>query len=129
MIKYIVRYCAMKMLKKADIIVIIAFLAVAGMLFITPVFSKGGRYVKITQDGQSSVYPVNENREIDIDSSGYKLTVVIENSEIYVKDAECPDKICEKTGRIKEGGSIVCIPAKVIVEFTESAGDNDALVG
>lgn len=129
MIKYILMYYVMKLLKKADIIVIVAFLTVAGVLFALPAFNKNGGYVSITQDGKSSVYSVNENRIIDISSNGYNLTVVIEDKEVYIKDADCPDKVCKKTGKIRAGGSIVCIPARVIVEFAESAGDGDALAG
>lgn len=129
MIKYILMYYVMKVLKKADIIVIVAFLTLAGVLFALPTVFRNGGYVKITQEGNSSIYSVNENRIIDVNSNGYNLTVVIEDKEVYIKDADCPDKVCEKTGKIKDGGSIVCIPARVIVEFTESAGDGDALAG
>ncbi len=129
MVKYILMNYVMKLLKKADIIVIVAFLTVAGVLFAAPAFYRNGGYVKITQEDRSSVYSVNENRIIDVNSNSYNLTVVIENKEVYIRDADCPDKVCKKTGKIRAGGSIVCIPARVIVEFTESTGDGDALAG
>ena len=43
-----------------------------------------------------------------------------------MEDADCPDRLCVKQGRIKKvGESIVCLPHKVVIEIVgekEEAG-------
>ncbi|MBP5404927.1 MAG: NusG domain II-containing protein [Clostridia bacterium] len=46
------------------------------------------------------------------------LTLHVEDGELWVEDADCPDKICEKTGRIsKKGQNIVCLPNRVVIKI------------
>ena len=60
---------------------------------------------------------------------GGSNTVVIENGTVYMKDADCPDKLCEKTGKIsKNGETIVCLPHRVVVEIQGGEGNVDSLV-
>lgn len=119
----------MKMLKKADTVLIIAFLALAVVMLFAELIPKESGGVKIMHDGVSDIYPLNENRDISVTSNGYKLTVSISDGTVYVKSADCPDKVCQRTGKINGSGSIVCIPAKVTVEFTDDINENDAFVG
>ena len=45
-------------------------------------------------------------------------TVVIENGEVYMKDADCKNRVCVKQGIIvKTGESIVCLPNRVTAEI------------
>lgn len=56
-----------------------------------------------------------------------KLTVVIENAEVYVEDAVCPDRLCEKHAPIRQAGrSIVCLPSQIVVSL-EGTGQVDAI--
>lgn len=51
------------------------------------------------------------------------LTVHIRGGKVWVSDADCPDKVCERTGEIgRSGQSIVCLPNGVAVRIT---GDGD----
>ncbi|MEY8762249.1 MULTISPECIES: NusG domain II-containing protein [Clostridium] len=44
--------------------------------------------------------------------------VEVENGRIRISEADCPDKICVKTGWIsKPGQSIVCLPHKLIIKI------------
>ncbi|MBQ1947168.1 MAG: NusG domain II-containing protein [Clostridia bacterium] len=57
-----------------------------------------------------------------------KLTVVIENGEVYVEEAVCPDHLCEKHAPIRQAGrSIVCLPSQIVVSL-EGTGQVDAIV-
>ena len=68
--------------------------------------------------------PLNENLKINIDD---KNIVVVENGSCYMKWADCPDKICVKTGKISDNSkSIVCIPNKVMVKVLKKS-DIDAI--
>lgn len=106
---------------KAADAVLIALLAVAAIIFsVFGLFTgQKGDNVRIDANGKTYVYSLSENREIVLDS----LTVVIENGKVYVKDANCSDKICEHTGKIdKVNQSIVCLPGNVVIVI-EGEGD------
>lgn len=118
----------MKLAKKADAVIIFVFIMLAVAMLFALLSSGDGERVKIAHDGVCDIYPTNENREIELVSNGNHLTVIIDNGEVYVKEADCPDKICVNTGRIKNG-SIVCLPAHVVIEFVHGDGENDAYAG
>ncbi|MFR4337598.1 MAG: NusG domain II-containing protein [Lachnospira pectinoschiza] len=43
-------------------------------------------------------------------------------------DADCPDKLCVKTGMIsKTGETIVCLPHRVVVEIIGAAADDSGV--
>lgn len=74
--------------------------------------------VTIVSDGKiAAELPLCEDTEISVKG---KNTVKIENGSVYVSDADCPDKLCVKQGKIgKSGGTIVCLPNKLTVEVKE----------
>ena len=46
-----------------------------------------------------------------------------------MEDADCPDKVCVKTGKIKNPGqTIVCLPHRTVIEITGDNADIDAAV-
>ncbi|HOK33476.1 MAG TPA: NusG domain II-containing protein [Fervidobacterium sp.] len=47
----------------------------------------------------------------------YVTTLHYDGNSIWVTDSNCPDKICEKMGKVGQGGSIICVPNKMIIEF------------
>ena len=102
-----------KPVRLVDVIVMAVVTAAALALAITGALGgKKGAAVTITEDGKTQEYPLGENRTITLRS----LTVVIENGEAYVINPDCPDKICEHSGRISQvNQSIVCLPAGVVV--------------
>ena len=63
--------------------------------------------------------PITENCEINV---GNTNTVVIENGYAYMKSADCPDKTCVHTGKIKDNSrDIICLPNKVRVTVTKKS--------
>ena len=68
--------------------------------------------------------------EIEIDGE-YPLILIIDKTGVCVKNAHCPDKICERTGKITAvSQSIVCLPARVSVELiSRDGGGTDAMTG
>ncbi len=53
-------------------------------------------------------------------------TAVIENEKITVSEANCPDRICAKTGFIeKPGQSITCLPHKLYIEIVGKLAEED----
>ncbi len=56
-------------------------------------------------------------------------TVLVEHGQISMKSADCPDQVCVKQGKIKNGTyPIVCLPNKVEIKIT-SKSDIDAVTG
>ncbi|MGN1202949.1 MAG: NusG domain II-containing protein [Eubacterium sp.] len=107
-------------MKKADIILIAAVIAVAGVLifFLYGVNSDSGAYVRIEIDGEvSETLPLDTDatREIITDNGGTN-TLVIKDGYAKMTDANCPDGICVNHQKIKRNGeSIICLPHKVVV--------------
>ncbi|HHY98042.1 MAG TPA: NusG domain II-containing protein [Firmicutes bacterium] len=116
------------MLKKGDIILISIFiiLALCGFALSSIKTASGrGNRVVIKVDGKeyarlSLSYP-SQSKTLLVktrDSHGkdsYNL-VEIQNQRVRIKDADCPGKMCVKTGWIsKPGQTIVCAPHKVVV--------------
>ena len=122
-----------KMKIKRDIMLIstVIIVCVAAFLIINFVVKKDGITAVVKVDG-NIVYmlPLDKNASVTVEGyQGGSNTVVIENGTVYMKDADCPDKLCEKTGKIsKNGETIVCLPHRVVVEIQGGEGNVDSLV-
>ena len=118
---------------KRDIMLIATLIIVgaAAFLIINFVVKKDGITAAVKVDG-NIVYmlPLDKNASVTVEGyQGGSNTVVIENGTVYMKDADCPDKLCEKTGKIsKNGETIVCLPHRVVVEIQGGEGNVDSLV-
>ncbi len=102
-----------------SIVVVFLFAVIGTYLVLRPSES---RIVQIVQDG-TVLYTINldetEDKEITIYSpDGNKNTIHIENGDICISYAECPDQTCVKSGKLySESLPIVCLPNKLIVRF------------
>ena len=53
-------------------------------------------------------------------SDGGWNEIKIENGEISITDADCPDKTCVKTGVLRsESVPIVCLPHRLVIRFED----------
>ena len=59
--------------------------------------------------------------EIKIESdTGYNI-LHIEDGQIWIHDASCPDKICISQGKISyDGEIIVCLPNKMLIKIVDN---------
>lgn len=64
-----------------------------------------------------------ENQHIEMEYEGRKNLIEIKNGEIYVSHADCPDKVCVNTGRLRSGIPIICLPNRLVIEFAENEID------
>ena len=79
--------------------------------------------VEVSVDG-SVVERLDLSKDTEITIEGYNggtNHLVIQDGEVYIDDASCPDKVCIHQGKIhKSGEMIVCLPnlmiAKVVGE-------------
>ena len=112
--------------RRADLIVIasLLLLALALYLVIGAARRPGGAAVvrvdgveterrALTADG---VYPLN----------GGSNVLVIEGGQAWLSDANCPDKLCVRQGKIRyTGQSIICLPNRLTV--TVEGGESDGV--
>lgn len=114
---------------KNDIIlaVIVVVIAATG-LFLLNVFKTEGAFAVIKIDGKETErYPLSVNTEVVIETGeDGRNTLVIEDNKAFIKDANCPDKICEGHSKISfKGETIVCLPHKVVIEIVAENSENE----
>ena len=125
-------------MKNKFFIIIFAVLAIISV-FIIFIASKQNVPIKtaeIVQNGKVietiDLNDVDNPYDINIDDgNGGFNTVHIEKDEISISDANCPDRLCVKQGKIKNSVyPIVCLPHKMVVTI-EAGTENtvDAVVG
>ncbi len=109
------------------ILAVIIVLSVAGTVYFLSENEKNT--VEIISDGQVLYrinLPTEQNRTIHIEYGGSYNTIEIKDGEIFVSEAGCPDQICVKTGKLKGGMPIVCLPNRLVIRFADS-GEVDAV--
>ena len=112
-----------------DIILAVIVIAVAAMgLLLLNVFKTEGSFVAVKIDGEETArYPLSVNTEVVIETGDDgRNTLVIEDNKAFMKDANCPDKICEGHQKISyKGETIVCLPHKVVIEIVTDDSENE----
>lgn len=126
-------------IKKADKYILLGitlFLTVSilGVYLFKTHFSRPGAIAIITQNG-TLLHKIDLNN-VDIpyefvvlaDEHHYN-TIYVEKNQIRVMDANCPDKLCVKSGILSHTGDIaVCLPHGLFIEILEGeAGEIDSL--
>lgn len=114
------------------LVIVIAIL----LLLIYQMTAKKGNYVQVRVSGELvAEYSLEEDGRYLIDGiKNGSNTLVIEGGEAYMKEADCPDKLCVKQGKISRiGDSLICLPHQVIVEVVskedrQQSDDVDAVV-
>ena len=115
-------------MKKGDIaLIIIAVIVLAIWLF--P--SQSGEVVSIYVDGEIyKTLPLDKDCETVVKSEYGTNKVVIRDKKVFVTDADCPDRLCEKNEITKSGRSIVCLPNRlsVVIEGEKAQEKIDVIV-
>lgn len=112
-----------------DLILVAVITVIAAIgLFLWNSNRTQGTGVAVYIDGvQTAVYPLSENREVDIitgDEEEHLNRLVIRDGTVSVSEANCPDAICVKTrAATYVGETIVCLPHKLVIEIVASDAD------
>jgi hypothetical protein len=115
-----------KLLKKADIVLIVLLFALSLLPLVKFGQPAPACYAEIRQAGK-----VIERVQLTGHTGITEITTTynangqekhnhirIENAQITVTDADCPDKICMQTGAISQPGEIIaCLPHQLIIEI------------
>ena len=111
--------------KRADLILVVALLLLAGALYLTLNANR--------QEGGVVVVRVNgvetERHSLAVDGTfplnGGTNILVIQDGQAWLSEADCPDLLCVKQGKIHYTGQVItCLPNRltVTVEGGESNG-------
>ena len=108
-------------MKKFDIIIIIAILAVGLGLYFSGVFTPDdeGKYAGvITDDTEYARLPLDEDTQIRVETEYGYNDIVIEDGYADCVDADCRDGVCVDHKPVNmKGETIVCLPHKVIIKI------------
>jgi len=125
----------MKMLKRADIllIIILLFLSLLPLLFL-PDSQASAVHADITINGQLwrrvplSAHKGHETITVKTPDGHYN-TITIDDDTIAVQEADCPDRICIQQGKAKKPGDIiVCLPHKLLIEIKGCTSESTSMV-
>lgn len=86
--------------------------------------------VEILQDG-TVLYELDLSRNgdqiLEISYQGRSNTVQIQDGNIRVQAAECPDQICVHRGYLSDTGlPIVCLPNRLVIQYKDTGTDGAA---
>ncbi len=113
-------------LKKKELIFITSILAAALLLWGVMFLLRKGDYgsVRITVNGEEyGTYSLSQDQVISI---GETNVCEIRDGQIKMTEADCPDHLCIKQKAVgSSGGTIVCLPNKVVIEGVKAAGSED----
>lgn len=113
------------MIKKRDIILalMMILLGIAGYGVIRLGQKKGSQVVIYVDQKEIGRYDLDTDTTKEIQTAKGTNTLVIENSMAYVTDADCPDQVCIRMGKIsKTGENIVCLPHKLVIQVEGDVG-------
>lgn len=121
----------------ADVLVMLSVLLIAALLLFGSFRSSGNDssdfLLVIRTQSDVLSYPLSSDRTVTVASGGYTLTVEIRDGRARVRETDCPDKICQRTGWIsRKGETVICAPAAVRLTVTDpkgGVGDADSVIG
>ncbi len=120
-------------LKVGDIVIVAGVLLGAFLTFALysfGLYTEDGSVLIISSDEGKRALSLLEDTELEIESGGYKLTVLIEDEEASVAYADCPDKTCvHSAGISKSGQMIACVPAGVTLRVSGEGAEYDFIAG
>jgi len=111
---------------KADIILAIVILAIAGISFIFMMSNKqDGAYAVVKINGvEVGRYPLDKDKEYSLNNGTNIL--VIKDGKAHISYANCPDQICVKEGEISQSHQcITCLPNKLTITIEGKNSDVD----
>lgn len=110
--------------KKKDLLLLAAFLALAGLLFLlfwprlrpnTPVAAV---LVGTGEQQRSLQIPLDQDGPVEIEGGKLPVHLYVEDGGIRFVHSECPDHLCENFGVLRnEGEWASCLPAEVFVRI------------
>lgn len=85
---------------------------------------------EIYQNGELiRTVPLSEDCEFTVTCDEGFNTVTVKNGSVMISQADCPDKVCVKTGAVSGGAvPIVCLPHRLEIRVVNGNSEIDAAV-
>ena len=116
---------------KADIVLIAILVVVAFISYIViyNLISKQGNVVEVYSDSKLiKKVPLDTDTEFEVKIDNHINVVRVEKGFVSMLDADCPDKLCEKQGKIHNNGeTIICLPNKIVIKVNTEKQSSDAV--
>lgn len=119
-------------MKRNDVILIVLLLTISIVwIALLALGRKSGDNVLIYSDGVLyGRYSIHDYNDITIESGkGAYNRIIIDNNEVCMMDANCPDRVCINQGNICNSNDTICCAPNGIVIVIESniEGEYDAI--
>ena len=104
-------------------IVLMAALTLICLIFTLWLFQPGkpASTVTVISDGKVLyTLPLAVDRTLQIRSANGTNTVTVQNGKVAVTEADCPDSHCMARGFCDRGTQIVCLPNRLVLQFSGS---------
>ena len=126
----------MKMLKKADILLILCLLLLSLIPLVSLRQQMDNLYADITVAGRlERRIPLSAHQGTEIftiQTADGSNTICVDDASIAVINADCADAVCIKTGKATQAGDIIaCLPHRLIIEVkgnTSSQAADEELI-
>lgn len=113
-------------------LIAVAVLAIAGIIayILMKNVSAENPTAEIYQNGELiHTVPLSEDCEFTVTCAGGYNTVTVKNGAVMISAADCPDKVCVKTGAVSGGAiPIVCLPHRLEIRVINGNPEIDAAV-
>ena len=103
------------------ILAIVAVVCVALSLWLLLPGEDASQVKVISQGKVLYTLPLSENTEIRIATELGENVVTVKDGKVAVTEASCPDHYCMHRGWCSGGAQIVCLPNRLVLEFTGKA--------
>lgn len=113
------------MIKKRDIILALVLILLGIVCYgVIRLGQKKGSQVIIYEDQKEiGKYDLNTDTTKEIQTAKGMNILEIKNGMAYVTEADCPDQVCIRMGKIsKTGENIVCLPHKLVIQVEGDVG-------
>ncbi len=113
-------------LKRGDALIILLTLSLSLFLILLRYSPSEQKTAKVYQDGKlTHIIDLNNSKgkqEIKINGS----VLIVENGVVYYSESDCPDKLCEKFGKLSSNGDTAsCVPNKTVVTVTSDKSEDE----
>ncbi len=103
-------------------LIILIFLLGSLNMVILPRIISPGSYLLIEASGKTTRFSLNDSRIVFISGRKGNLELEIASGKVRVRQANCPNQICVRSGWIsRTGQTIICVPNQVILRIEGEA--------
>lgn len=103
-------------------VLLLCLLVTSGSAWVVFAPSSAPLRVEIQTEKGLFLYPLDQDREIDVEGPLGKSHVDIQKGAAFVHDSPCTNQICVSMGKISRPGQwVACLPNRIFVRITGRA--------